>query len=855
MGFLELLAAFVISAIITILLTPKPDLDQDPADFRPPEPREGEAIPVVWGTVKVSPSVVWFGDVGVEEVVKKESTLFGLVSTDIPLGYNYFAGMQLLICHGPVDSVIDLHIGEYHLVQTLPPRNEGTATGVRYAIPRSNTQPNFPIDRPAGGSFTPIRISVADLFGGPEEGGGIVGTVDWYWGTDTQGQNPYLAVWWGSDILPQYRGLCYAVLRRMNMGKSPSPQPWQFVVVRIPRVLGQDDYSEIIDADGNSTANPAECIYELLTNDVWGAKLDPDDLDLASFQTVAQTLHTEGVGYVGQMVNRQTAWSAIKTILQHVNGTLYQSPVTGQIGIMLIRADYTIASLPEFNESNCVLNEFRRGSWAEIINETTVEYTDIGRRFSVGSAQAQNLAAIQAMNGEVVHTDIRFLGFTTHELAQDAAARSNRASSVPITRGRLVCTRDGYDLHQGSIFKITFPHFGITDLPARVISINYGSLTENRIEIEFVEDQFNHLNPYGSPLDNPDNVFCGPLNLILPGYDPTDDPAAVFGEGEVYAFEAPYWLSGAARRVYGFCSRESNQDFYWVAYRSEGGALERLSPKTFNVMGALDADLAKTGAQTGVTLTVRNLGDMATLEGVTTARKVAGDRLAIIWNGKDAEIIAWETITNNGDGTFAIGGVWRGVLDTVPLNHQESARVFFIWNINSLVPEAYDLSSGDYAAGDYVQIRAPRVTIDGTEEDITTADFWQLTVGDRALAPHPPGKVTLNSNEYTAWPASTSGDVTLGWTHRSRTLQTDIVAQSDATAYTLEGTLTVEVLIDDKPVREFTGITGTSQVYTYAQRTADDTDLTKEVTFRITPIGAGGEVGIARVTPPFLMNA
>ena len=861
MGILELIIINIVLSIILIALRPKVDLDQGPSDFRPPAPREGEPIPVVFGTVKVSPSVTWFGDVEARELKKKVSSLFGLMSEEVPLGYEYYAGMMLTICHGPIDRLLDVHIGEYQLKRRkAKPRSRWGSTAIPTNYPYS-ASPSVPFAYNPTGDPTPWYINMPDLFGGDEEGGGIVGTMDIHWGSQTQGQNDYLVVWWGADILPQYRGVTYMVLRHMNFGKNPSPQPWQFVIERIPDVLGQGAYATITDADGNLTANGAECIYEILTNDRWGVGMPVEDIDLVSFQNAGVTLYNEGLGYCGQIVNTQPAWTAIRTILSHMNANLYQDPTTGLLGLKLIREDYVLANLPEFNESNAVLEEFKRGSWAEIVNETAVKYTDIARRFSEGSAQAQNLAAIQAM-GEITSNSIDLPGLTTHELAQDAASRSNRVSSVPITRGRLKTTRSAYNLFQGSAFKISFPHFGISDLPCRVTAIDYGSLTEGRISIEFVEDPFNHVNPYASPTDLTDNTICGPLALYLSGYQPADDPGADYGVGRTEVIEVPYWHLGAAeRRFWGFVSRRTNQDIYWWPYLSiHASPYERLVlPRTFNPYGVLDQDLDKEGALTVTSVTVRSLGDMEFLTSTDAAGRVAGKRLAILENAKgEQEIVAWETITSNNDGSYVLTNVMRGVLDTVPLDCFKGSRVLFYWNNYAAelgAVNAYDLTGDTYDDFTRVGLRPARTESGGIEQDYLRADFDEIVLNDRAAAPYPPGNVQLNSNGYNAWPASTSGDVTLSWTNRSRTLQTTIVAQDDATSYTLEGTIDIDVLVGGVVVRSFTGLTGTSQAYTYAQRTADDADLTKLVEFRIAPKGTGSEVGGIRVTPPFLMNA
>lgn len=866
MGILELILVNLALTIVFHLLKPKVEASDSPGDFRPPEPREGEPIPVVFGTVKVSPAVTWFGDVDAVRLTRRESTLFGLISEDIPLGFAYFAGMQLVLCHGPIDEVLDIHIGEYHVVRLARPRVQGANPAIPPRTPWTNTNPSLPQTRPVDGQPTRVVLNLPNLFGGPEEGGGIAGPLDIHWGVDDQGQNDYLALRWGPDILPQYRGVSYIVLRRMYMGKSQQPQPWQFVVRRIPKVLGQDTYSEIIDGDGNGTANAAECLYEILTNDVWGVGMRASDIDIASFQAAAQTLWNEDLGYCGQITTQQSAQDAVRTILSHVNGLLYQDPITGDIGLKLIRPDYTVSALPEFTQANAVLEEFRRGDWAEVVNETSVKYTDIGRRFSEGSVQYQNLAAIQAMNGEIVTQEISLPGLTTFELALEAAARAGRVASVPLNRGRLTTNRYGYALHQGSPFRISFPDFGIQDLVCRVTTIDYGSLTEGRMQIEFIEDPFNSLNPYGDPTDGGENQFCGPLSLQLSGYDPSADPVGIIGDGngEATIFEAPYWHVGEARRAWAHVSRRTNSELHWVSVLSEHGGTLTRDPTVRPLMptGLLDQDLLQRAQLTGVQFTVRDLGDLDTLTSTDAAGRLAGERLAIIDNGRDSvpEIIAWESIASNGDGTYTVFGVMRGVLDTVPLEHQEGARVYFYWN-ESGGESADDLSSTDYPRGQYLQLRPVRVELDGSEPAPANVSPVTVTMKDRAFAPAPPGNVRLDDSgvelDYPVWPLQTTGDIVLRWTHRSRTEPTAIIPQDDTNTWTLEGDITVQVLIRGVVVREYTNLTGTSQAYTYADYLTDVAgfDCTPWVQFRIIPIGTGGEVGTIRTTPRFTMIA
>lgn len=141
---------------------------------------------------------------------------------------------------------------------------------------------------------------------------------------------------------------------------------------------------------------------------------------------------------------------------------------------------------------------------------------------------------------------------------------------------------------------------------------------------------------------------------------------------------------------------------------------------------------------------------------------------------------------------------------------------------------------------------------------IGDATAMAITPADRALKPYPPGKVQVNG-DY--WPDGGTyvGDATLTWAHRNRWAQQqrNVVHQDAASvAAGPEGTYTVEVLIAGAVIagRTTTGITGTSFVYTLAQRAEDDADMSKQVRFRITPV-SGALTGTQRLTDPFVMQA
>lgn len=842
MSFLVQLAIFVATVVLAYLLRPRIDQTLSPGDFTPPEPREGEPIQVVFGTAKVAGNITWFDDVEVREVTETKKALFGLISEEILVGFEYFAGMMFTISWGPVDELVDIVIGDYFLSEqswgSVLVEGEGFTTGVE-----DPTDPLLPI--PGATDPTPIRINTPELFGG-ETQGGVEGRLDFHWGSVEQGPNPYLSVFWPADILPHYRRVCYAVLRRMNLGKSPAPQPWWFVVRRIPDVLGQTSFADI---DGD--ANPVEIIYEVITDDFWGLGRSADLIDLAAFQAVGQTLAAEGLGVSMVLRNQSEAAEVIRNVLEHINGVLYQDPETGLITIKLIRDDWTLGALPRLTPSDGRLESFRRGSWRETVNETRVRYTDRGRRFTTATAQAQNLASVQAM-GEVISQTVDLPGLSNHDTAQEASERRNRSSSVPRAQGRFVADRGASLFHEGKPFVLDWPPRGI-EMVCRVGKVDHGTLVDGAVTIKFVQDVWDLSGvAFGDP-DGPTLDPCGPLNLLVPGYDPADDPSADYGDGQGTLFEAPYWHVGQARRAWASVSRSTATEVHWEPHRSEQGLafvdLEQQLP--FDPVGLLDDELPATTAATGVTLTLRNLGELRSLVSTDAAGRTAGDRLAMI----GSEIIAWETIVDNGDGTYTLGGVMRGQLDTVPERHVLGERVFFYFSADVSNPGHHDISSTDYADFTSVALLAARVESNGTQPTLEEIAALTVLLSDRAFAPYPPGKVELNGSGYASWPASIVGDATLTWVDRSRVDQTEMIAQDDATAFTREGTVDIEALIEGAVARQWLIEPSNTVVYTLAERQSDDADLSKRVQFRITPRGASGEVGTIRTTPPFIMNS
>lgn len=91
-------------------------------------------------------------------------------SKKVTVGYKYYVGMHMILCHGPVDRLLRIQVDERDVWS-------GSLSGGQVAI-----------NRP-------------DIFGGESREGGIQGTVDFETGHAGQGQNSYLLSKLGSYIL------------------------------------------------------------------------------------------------------------------------------------------------------------------------------------------------------------------------------------------------------------------------------------------------------------------------------------------------------------------------------------------------------------------------------------------------------------------------------------------------------------------------------------------------------------------------------------------------------------------------------------------------------------------------------
>lgn len=736
------LVLLVVSVVLTELLRPKPALeDARPAllgDFQFPTATEGRVVPLLWGKVRVrGPNVVWYGDLQQTAIEQKVKT--GLWSSErIIKGFRYRLGVQFAICRGPGVILRKVWIGE-DLVYN------GTLSG----------EGRFDIDEP-------------ELFGGDDYGqGGLQATVDFYPGELTQSVSAYLndaarqrITTAATPTAPRYSGTCYLVARQLTsaapsasdrgayLGNSTSIKPWSFEVERYPALFSGQSGSQ--NKVGTEDANPINVIYELLTNNEWGFGFAASDIDVgvsSSFKSAADTMITESNGWSMILDRAMPAKQLLEELQRQIDGVVFLDHRTGKWRVKLVRADYSIGSVLQLDDTNVKeVRDFTRGSWEDTTNQIQVKFSKRSDDYKESYALAQDLGnAIIAAGGSTtapvaVSASSTYPGVKNAALASQLAWRDLRTQSYPLARCVLVVNRENWTVRIGDVVAWTNAALGFTQLPLRITRVNYGKLTDNQMILTCVQDVFQFANAsMGTP---PATGWTAPT-ISLIAYPSTAQ----------LAFEAPralitrdpdYAGDPNISKVFTAARRQNSEVGFQIGQRNSSGAPAGSYAVAGNVVafvrvGKLNSALsAGTAIPTSTITIVPDPDSQVDLEEVfddsSTLQDLGVSLAQLVMVGTEMMLV--RSAANNG-ANVDFTNVYRGVLDTVQENHAANAPVYLLFvgggltdttfpNTNNVDIELRMRSSTDVFAGAVTAI--------------------SLTMAKRAMRPYPPSAVLYNGS-------------------------------------------------------------------------------------------------------------
>jgi hypothetical protein len=636
-SFIVALAFAVVGELLRPKMKPSNAKPSSLDDFSVPTAEEGRIIPVICGKVKVDgPNVTWYGDLELVPVTKKIKTGWFSSATST-IAWKYMMGMQMFLCHSRDD--LEVHEIRFGDKQPIVTRTD-EANGV-------------------------IKFDFNDneFFGGDEKEGGISGTLRFYRGHTGQGHNAYWASQIGVDPAPAYEGCAYAMLEHLYLGTSAYIKPVGYILSSYPNTLaGASAYHKIGD-----DANPVCFIYEIINSTIWGLNVNAGRFNLSSWVAAAQMVYNEGYG-ISMIVNTgSSADELIEEILRHIDGVIYTDPATGLLDIKLARADYDIGTIPEFTDDDFVTApKFSRPSWSETKNTIKVSYVDRAADFTEKVVSQQDLANIQQREGEIDTEMVPFMGFSTWLPANLACARALKTMAYPLAKMSAAFNRRAWNLRPGSVIKVTWTPLGIIGVVFRVVRIDYGSIRDNKIELELIEDIF--------AISQSAYIEPPPTGWV----DPVQKPSVALTRSALFELPAEFTGSYAAH-VGTLASRDNGIDEGYEIWSSlasgDGSKTYKRKTSQFTPSAVTTADyIAGTPPRDATGFAVSAVKHGAQIPAAVTEEELlAGDSIWLIRSSAGDEYVAAKNFTGS-----QIADVIRGVYGTTPLTHPAGATVWYI---------------------------------------------------------------------------------------------------------------------------------------------------------------------------------
>lgn len=692
-------------------------------------------------------------------------------SKKVTIGFWYSFGIHMGFGRGPIDELLQIKVAE-----------ESAWTG------SVTTSTSFAINKP-------------NLFGGEKGEGGIQGTAWVMMGDPTQVAIPQLAAMLGSNV-PGFRGVATLFYDGKVCALNPYPKPWTFRLRRILQGWGTAVWypsrAAIPLESGTIRAmNPAHILVECLTNPEWGRGFDIGMLDVASYQTAADQLFTEGFGLCFRWVRQDSVTTFIQVILDHIGAVQDVDRRTGLLTLRLIRDDYIVANLPHYDYSNGLLRveELETSAIDGSTNTMVVKYRDPITNEPRTCAPIQNLAAVNTSGGTNATTQ-EYFALPTHALATRLAVRDLQANMGTLKRVKLTFDHAGYDLIPGKVIRVSNAALGISNLVLRIGRQEMGDHMAGEISITALEDVF------GLPAAG----FVAPSN---PEWVPPDRTAR--NVTQYAAYDATYWdlarsldkanlnlVTDTQGYLLTLATKPAGLSFYYNLFTQIGSS----EPTTMKNL--VQGDWAPTGtivsaipqAATAVSVVIAAPVDLDAVEAGTLARI----------DDEDFRIDSVNLITN----TVVLT---RGVTDTVPAAHAAGARIWLYQNFEAVDPTAYLIN-------DSVNFRMQTKTSTDLLA-LASATNRAYSIRTRQGKPYPPGNLRFNSTYY---PATVGYGTVISWAHRDRKLQADTLVPFTAGNYGPEAGINYRIRIYNGTTlvrTENPTISTVSYTYTEALEIAD----------------------------------
>ena len=509
---------------------------------------------------------------------------------------------------------------------------------------------------------------------------------------------------------------------------------------------------------GEPDMNPADMLWLCITNQQWGLGQPESMLDKDAFLAAWGVLNQEDMYMSIVFDDEGQIQNIINLICEHIDASCFVDKRTNKWTIKLIRNDYAVESLVILDESNVrSISDYEIRTAAEQVNQVTATYwnKETGKNATTSALDPARIA----QNG-LVNKPVEYDGFTNEKTAYRAAERDLHALSSPL---KIVTLNEvhpdfGRQLSVGDAFTWNWSAHGVDGAIMRVKSIDYGDAHDLSVKIEAIED-----------------VFSTPMNSVAPYVPPYENPAnqAPIDNPTVRVIELPYY------------------DAVQLSSESEVNADLAENP-TLSKVAVIAARPQRNSINAELLTGQGNYSSKATLDYCPSAVLATDiDRMQTVLSikdGIDLDLVAlneWLLLDSEKlavteiDTSAGTVTVKRGVLDTVPQNHNTGTMLYFC-------DEYLAVDNTDYYSGESV-IAKVLTNTSSAQLSQTLATAHSIELAGLANRPYPPGNFKIN-NQY--FPLGITGPIPLSWSSRNRLQQTggELLGFQDGSVTPEEGT-------------------------------------------------------------------
>ena len=430
--------------------------------------------------------------------------------------------------------------------------------------------------------------------------------------------------------------------------------------------------------------NPAEAIFEILTNTVWGCHYETERIDINSLVDVGIVCEEEELGISMLMDNISQARDYINKIMTHINAVHFDNPTTGKLTFKCIRNDFDLDTLKVFNVSNCQDMEFTRVDWSEIISSVSAKFTDADtQKYTTSEVFVYDMAS-RLITKSYTTNSVDASYFTTSANARFMAQTQLMSLGYPLAAVSFNCNRYAHEVLVGEPILINWEPYGISKQVYRVTNVDYATLTNGLIKITAVEDIFS--------FDKTQYAYSDIPQWLEPEHYPWEIARWLF-------LEMPYELTLTLDTyISAWAAQPSNYTIYWDIWRyiesSSNYDMTNKSSK-WSMVGRMVYGYQESFAtdQEGFEFSAEGVNGHQDIDDkinkITANSQTYNNKSTMNLCIVDGEIMSYNTIEKLPNGNYQMTGIMRGLFDTVPKIHTTESILFFIdyyLNVNGSVP-------------------------------------------------------------------------------------------------------------------------------------------------------------------------